>query len=133
MDCREDESMYRALRVVAVLHAISLFLQPVLAGLFLSGDDAMIDVHADNGLIVTILCLVQTVFALVLWRKKVVVRSIFTTSLALFLLEGIQLSVGFQHVMWLHIPLGTMLLAGTAVLMTRIMAPQGIVLKGASE
>jgi hypothetical protein len=117
--------MLLALRVVAVLQAISMFLQPVLAGMFLSGQDGMIDVHAANGMIVAVFCLVQTVIAFMLRRGRRIERRIFPTSSALFLLEVLQITVGFQHSLWIHIPLGTMVMAATAVLMTRIMAPQG--------
>ena len=124
--------MLTALRVVAVLHALSMALQPILAGMFLSGQDGMIDVHAMNGMIVAVVCLVQTIFALVLWRRGKVARAIFATSLALFVLEGLQIAFGYQHTLWIHIPLGTMLMGGTAVLMTRIMAPQGTAARAAA-
>jgi hypothetical protein len=116
--------MFPALRVIAVLHALSLVLQPILAGLFLSGRDGAIDMHATNAMLVTTLCLVQTVLAALLWRNRTVVRKIFTQSLGLLVLEVVQMTVGFGHTMWLHIPLGTMLIGGVATLMPQIMGAQ---------
>jgi hypothetical protein len=116
--------MFPALRVTAVLHALALVMQPILAGLFLSGRDDAVDMHATNAAIVTLLCLLQTVLAALLWRNRTIVRRIFTQSLAILVLEIVQMFVGFGHVMWLHIPLGTALFGGIASLMPQIMGAQ---------
>jgi hypothetical protein len=119
--------MFPALRVIAVLHALSLLMQPILAGLFLSGQDTAVDMHLTNAMVVVALCLVQTVLAALLWRNRTVVRRIFTQSLALLVLEVVEMGGGFGHTMWLHIPLGTALVAGVATLMPQIMGAQSVV------
>ncbi len=113
--------MLPALRVSAVLHALSLILQPILAGFFLSGHDNLIDVHSMNGMLLVVLSLLQTVLAVVLWRRNVVRRQIFTQALVILVLEVVQLTVGFGHMLWIHIPLGTLLMVGTAMLMDQIL------------
>lgn len=118
--------MFPALRVIAVLHALSLILQPILAGFFLSGHDNLIDLHATNGMTLVGLCLVQTVLSVVLWRKKVIRRQIFTQSLVILVLEVVQLTVGFSHTMWIHIPLGTLLMVGTAMVVNQIMGKTSV-------
>jgi hypothetical protein len=114
--------MFPALRVVAVLHALSLLLQSILAGLFLSGQDTAIDSHATNAMVVATLCLVQTALAAVMWRMKTIGPRIFAQSLVMLVLETIQIVAGFAHLLWLHIPLGAMLLAGVVTLMQQIMS-----------
>ena len=115
--------MLPALRVVAVLHALSFLLQPILAGLFLSGQDSAIDSHATNATIVVTLCLVMTLLAFPAWRRGLVPRAAFTTSVALFVVEILQMGAGYGHVMWIHIPLGVIMMGGVAQLMPLIMRP----------
>lgn len=115
--------MLPTLRVVAVLHALSFLLQPIMAGLFLSGQDSAIDMHATNASIVVLLCLVMTVLAFLLWRRGRIPRAAFTTSLALLVVEIIQTMVGYSHIMWLHIPLGVLMMGGVAQLMPLVMRP----------
>ena len=118
--------MLRSLRIVAVLHAISLLAQPILAGMYMSGQDTMIDMHANNSTLLLVLGLALSVLAFLAWRKRLVTRQIFTQAAAIWILEVVQMGFGYSHTLWIHIPLGTMLLAGTAVLMTRLMGPQPV-------
>jgi hypothetical protein len=115
--------MLPALRVVAVLHALSFLLQPIMAGLFLSGQDSAIDLHATNASVVVLLCLVMAILAFPAWRRGLVPRAAFTTAAALLVVEGIQMGAGFVHVMWLHIPLGVLMMGGVAQIMPLIMRP----------
>jgi hypothetical protein len=115
--------MLPALRVVAVLHVLSFLLQPILAGLFLSGQDTAIDMHATNATIVVALCLVMTILAFLVWRRHLVPRAAFTTSAALLVVEILQMGAGYAHVMWIHIPLGVLMMGGVAQLMPLIMRP----------
>lgn len=112
--------MLRALRMVAVLHALCLLAQPILAGLFLSGHDSLIDAHANNASVVVGLALVQAVLCAQALRKKLIPPLILAEALGLLLCEGVQMAMGYQHSLWLHIPLGTVLLAATAVLLAQL-------------
>lgn len=116
--------MLPALRVVAVLHALSFLLQPVMAGFFLSGQDTAIDTHTTNAMILATLCLVMTVLALPVWRRGQVPRGVFTNALGLLVAETVQIIAGFGHLMWLHIPLGVIMMGGIATLMPLVMRPQ---------
>lgn len=115
--------MLPALRVVAVLHALSFLLQPIMAGLFLSGRDTAVDMHATNATILVALCLVMTILAFPAWRRGLVPRPVFTVSLALFVVEILQMGAGYGHVMWIHIPLGVLMMGGVAQLMPLVMRP----------
>jgi hypothetical protein len=107
--------MLPTLRVVAVLHALSFLLQPIMAGFFLSGQDQAIDTHATNAMILAALCLLLTVL---------VPRAVFTTALGLLVAETVQIMIGFSHILWLHIPLGVIMMGGLATLMPLVMRPQ---------
>jgi hypothetical protein len=113
--------MLPALRVVAVLHALSLVLQPVLAGMFLSGQDSAIDSHATNASVLLVLGLVLSVLAFLAWRRDLVPRPVFTVAASLWVAEGLQMMAGYEHMMWLHIPLGVLMFGALAQLMPPIM------------
>ena len=115
--------MLPALRVVAVLHALSFLVQPILAGFFLSGRDSAVDSHATNATVLVALCLVMTVLAVLVRRRGLVPRAVPTISLALLLVEIAQMGAGYGHVMWIHIPLGVLMMGGVAQLMPRVMRP----------
>ncbi|NUP48466.1 MAG: hypothetical protein HOW97_14330 [Catenulispora sp.] len=116
--------MLPALRVVAVLHALSFFLQPILAGMFLSGQDQAVDSHATNAMILILLCLVMTVLAFPVWRRGQLPRAAFTNAAGLLVAEAVQMMAGFAHLMWLHIPLGVIMMGGIASFMPLVMRPQ---------
>ncbi|MFL6116224.1 MAG: hypothetical protein ACJ786_33450 [Catenulispora sp.] len=112
------------MRVVAVLHALSFVLQPVLAGLFLSGQDGAIDLHATNAGILILLCLIMTILAVPAWRSGLVPRPVFTTSVSLLVVEIVEMIAGSSHILWLHIPLGVIMMGAFATLMPLVMRPQ---------
>ena len=116
--------MLPALRVVAVLHALSFLLQPIMAGVFLSGQDQAIDLHATNAMILVALCLALTALAFPAWRRGLVPRAVFTTAAALLVTETAQIMIGFSHILWLHVPLGVIMMGGLATLMPLVMRPQ---------
>jgi heme A synthase len=94
-----------------------------MAGFFLSGQDSAIDMHATNATIVVVLCLVMTVLAFSAWRRKLLPRAAFTISLALLVVEIVQTGAGYGHVMWIHVPLGVLMMGGVAQLMPLVMRP----------
>jgi hypothetical protein len=65
----------------------------------------------------------MTVLAAVGWRRRLVPRAAFAISLALLVVEIVQMGAGYGHVMWIHIPLGVLMMGGVAQLMPLIMRP----------
>jgi hypothetical protein len=113
--------MLPALRVAAVVNALALFLQPVLAGMFLSGQDSAIDLHATTATVVVALGLVLAVLGFLAWRRRLVGRAVFTVSVALLVVEVLQTAIGYAHLMWLHVPLGVLLFGGMVQLMPQVL------------
>jgi hypothetical protein len=70
-----------------------------------------------------VLCLAMTVLAVLAWRRKLIPRAAFTISLALLVVEIVQMGAGYGHVMWIHIPLGVLMMGGVAQVMPLIMRP----------
>jgi hypothetical protein len=112
--------MLPALRVAAVVNTLALIVQAVLAGMFLSGQDSAIDLHATTATAVVALGLVLTILGFLAWRRRLVERSAFTVSTALLVTEVAQTAIGYAHLMWLHVPLGVVLFGGVVQLAPRI-------------
>lgn len=104
------------LRSVLTVHLVAVVGQPVLAGLFLTGDVEAIAVH---GLVGSVLGLVTIVAAAVsvgyvtagrgrLWVLPVLV--------ALFLAEGVQIGFGYARTLQWHIPLGVAIVTAAVLL-----------------
>ncbi|MFB4317771.1 hypothetical protein [Actinomadura sp. 21ATH] len=116
--------MLIALRVTAIGHALAFALQPILAGMFLSGRDNAIGSHGDNAAIVSTIALALTVMTAVARRRRLVGPRVLPLTAAIFVLEIVQLTAGMDHRMWLHIPLGVGLFAAvTATLPLLFAAP----------
>ncbi|GAA1249164.1 hypothetical protein GCM10009665_44990 [Kitasatospora nipponensis] len=113
--------MLLALRVTAVIHALSFFAQPVLAGMFLSGQDTAMDTHRANATIVTTIALGMTVLALLARRRRLIGRQLPILLTAVLLLEYVEMAMGSSHILWVHIPLGVALFAVVTLTLPMIM------------
>lgn len=93
-------------RAVALLHAGVVSSQPVLAGLYLSGEFGALGTHESNAAVILGLSVVQLIATLVhclagrgpIWPTAL--------SLALVIGETAQWAVGYDHALHIHLPLG---------------------------
>jgi hypothetical protein len=107
----------QVLRVVAVVHTLAMLVQPVLAGRYLSGDVQAIDLHRINAGVVTVFDLIQLVCAVVFtWAGRGRLWPVYA-SLATAIAVEVQVGVGFERVLAVHIPLGVSIIA-TQLLVT---------------
>jgi hypothetical protein len=107
----------QVLRVVAIMHTLAMLVQPVLAGRYLSGDVQAIDLHRINAGVVTAFDAVQLICAIVFtWAGRGRSWPIYA-SLATALAVEVQVGVGFERVLAVHIPLGVSIIV-TQVLVT---------------
>lgn len=114
--------MVKLLRVVAVLHALCFLLQPVLAGLFLSGQDQAIEVHATNAAVLLALGLLLTILAFLAgWWRRLVPRGAFVAASGLFSAELVEMATGHVHVMWVHLPVGVLMMGGVVLVLRLVM------------
>jgi hypothetical protein len=94
------------LRIVAVVHAFFVVLQPMLAGIYLSGDVDAIDVHAINADIVGGLGVLQLIAAIVfVWKGKGRSWALWG-ALGIVLAEQAQIPLGLLGLVAIHLPLG---------------------------
>ncbi|MFI8964649.1 hypothetical protein ACIGO8_21335 [Streptomyces sp. NPDC053493] len=104
-----------ALRAVVTAHVVAVFGQPVFAGVYLSGDFDGLRWHGVGADVVTSLCLVQLVVAIVVFIRLRRVWPLLVT-LALTVAETVQYFAGTAGALWLHIPLGVFTVAAVTVL-----------------
>jgi hypothetical protein len=113
-----------AFRAVATVHALAVFGQPILAGRFMNGDTAMLELHGDNAVVVGVLGIVQLIVAILCWR---IARGgswpcswPVPLCVGLALAEPLQIFFGFNRVIGLHVPLGVAIVATTVVLLISV-------------
>jgi heme A synthase len=114
--------MVRAMRVVLWLLAVAVFAQAVLAGLFLDGGDAWRGWHALNGMLVLpLLALIQTVLAVLVWRRGRGPGWLVLASVGLLATLLVQSMLGMTSQVAVHVPLGVAIfgLVGTLLVRSR--------------
>jgi hypothetical protein len=105
----------RVLQVFAVLATLLVLLQPLLAGMYLSGSYDMLSVHEANAFAVTLVGLALLVAAIVFWARR---GKGWTALAALGLLvaEEAQTGFGYERLLGPHIPLGVLIVVGQVLL-----------------
>jgi len=107
----------RALLVTVLgIHAAAAVGQPFLAGAYLSGNVDAIDVHSVSGFMLSLVCLVQLVVAVLFWRPGGGPLWPVWATAVLFLAESVQIGMGFVRALAVHVPLGVAIV-GAAVAM----------------
>ncbi|MEU3983799.1 hypothetical protein AB0F77_27585 [Streptomyces sp. NPDC026672] len=100
--------------------AVDAYAQAILAGRFLSGDVGMLLLHRDNGTNnLTTLSYVLIVMAVIAWRAKHVSGHMPVLAVVLTAMIFVQISMGFNRELGVHIPLGVAIVALTTVLAVR--------------
>jgi hypothetical protein len=102
------------LRIAAALFLIGGYLQPVFAGVYLSGDFDGLAWHLMGADTLSVISIAQVGAAAAVWIR---VRRAwpFWASLALLLGGVAQYFAGMDGALWLHLPLGVTLIAGITV------------------
>jgi hypothetical protein len=102
------------LRSVAVTHAAVACLQPVLAGAYLSGHGSAVRIHELIAQGLGLIALTQLSVATIYWRSG---GRGWPALLALAVLtaEGLQMGMGYNRQLALHVPLGVAIVMTTVV------------------
>lgn len=104
------------LRVLAVLHSLAALAQPTLAGIYLGGDVDALALHELNANVTAGLGVAQLVAAIVfVWRGRGRAWPLHT-SIVLVLAEQVQVGLGYEGILAIHIPLGVSVIAGQLLL-----------------
>lgn len=118
---RGSSPLQKIFVAVAAIHAVLIFVQPVLAGMSLDGNSTALDLHYWNGMTIMTVAVVQVVSALLWWKPGGGPTKAITLSVLLLGLEVAQFLLGDAGNLAIHLPLGIITLFGTAgvVMMAR--------------
>lgn len=110
------------LRVTATVHLVLVLAQPVLAGLFLTGNVDAINVHAGVAgvLGITALALVAASIAYVVRRGRLWVLPV---TVVQFLVIGLQMALGFTRALGGHVPLGVAIASASVLVAVWVWTP----------
>src|SRR2546423_11863025 len=111
------------LRAVVTLHLADVFAQPILAGRFMSGDYDMLAVHRTNAISAAVVGFTQLAIALLYWRPARGPSWPALLCLGLSGAEAVQIYLGFNRILGLHVPLGVAIIGTSAVLTTTVWRP----------
>ncbi|WP_067838425.1 hypothetical protein [Nocardia lijiangensis] len=103
-------------RAVTAAQAALVLSQAFLAGEFLSGHFEALAAHGRNGGFVALAMAVQTLAAILLWRRGSGPSWPVRTSVVQTIVAGALIPLGEQRVLAVHVPLAVGLAIGTALL-----------------
>jgi hypothetical protein len=104
-------------RILTTVLSVDAYLQAVLAGRFLSGDFGMLYAHRINGVDgVAILSFVLIVVSVVAWRTELMPGRVVAYATALSGAVVLQILMGFDRVLGVHIPLGVAIIALSTIM-----------------
>jgi hypothetical protein len=112
-----------ALRVVITVNLLAVLAQPVLAGLFLTGDVDAIGVH---GVVGSLLAAVELVVIVTASAYVLVGRGrlwVLPVAVLLFLAVGFQIGAGYARQLELHVPLGVTIVVASVLLAGWVWTP----------
>jgi|SRR5689334_17221615 len=106
-------SWLRVLRVVAVVHAVAVCVQPIAIGIYLNGSTTGLKIHEPVGTGLAFVALGQLIVAIVYWRRG---GRLLAPGIALLImsLEIAQIVMGYTKQLTVHVPLGVALI-GSAI------------------
>lgn len=110
------------LRITATLHLVLVLAQPVLAGLFLTGDVDAIEVHAAvaDALAFVELPFIAIAVAYAIARGRLWVVP---ATVTLLVAVGLQMAVGYSRALQIHIPLGVVIVTVSVLLAIWVWTP----------
>jgi len=107
------------LRGVISVHALDAFAQAVLAGGFLNGNYDLLGLHRVNAIAgVVVLGYLQLAITVLYWRPFGGVGWPMLASAAISAAESLQIVLGFDRSIAIHVPLGVAIIVAVAMLAT---------------
>ncbi|MDF5755588.1 hypothetical protein [Spongiactinospora sp. TRM90649] len=105
-----------SLRVLVTTHLAGVLAQAALAGMFVTGDVGMLAAHRDNAVVTHVLTFSMTVAAVLVWRPARGPAWPAWTGGGLIVAENVQIVLGQERILGLHMPLGMLIFGVSAVL-----------------
>jgi hypothetical protein len=120
------------LRILVTAYLVAVLAQPVLAGLFLTGDVDAIAVHGAVGsaLAASGMVLVGATLVYVVRRGRLWVLP---ATVVLFFAVGLQIGMGYARTLQIHIPLGVAIVTASILLAIWVWSPSAARPRGAAR
>ncbi len=112
------------LRTLVLLLAVLVFLQPVLAGMFVTGSVGMLELHSANHVLILFVLLLQIAAAILVWRPGRGPAWPIWASVAYLLLVEVQAGFGFARQLIPHFPMGVLLFGAAIVMVIGVWSPR---------
>ncbi|RJL36199.1 hypothetical protein D5H75_01790 [Bailinhaonella thermotolerans] len=112
-----------SLRGLVLAVTLLVLAQPVLAGLFVTGDVGMLGLHGAIASFLAALVFFQVVAAILVWRPGRGPAWPIGASVAGFVLVEAQSAAGYARAVALHIPLGVLLFGLSVALLIAVWSP----------
>jgi hypothetical protein len=112
---RSPRASLWALRTLLTLFLLAVLAQPVLAGMFLTGDVDAIAVHGLNGSLLALGAMAVGVAALGYALAGRGTMWVLPVSVLLFLAVGFQIGAGYARQLELHVPLGVVIVVASVL------------------
>lgn len=102
---------------VASLHGVLLIVQPILAGMILSGSEIdALDLHAWNARVIFIAAVALLAITIQGWRRGIYRWVCPLTAGLLIVAEGLQFHFGYTANLLFHVPLGVVIAVASCIL-----------------
>ena len=98
--------------VIAIVHAILVVAQPILAGLSLEGNSGALDLHYTNGMLIMGVAFLQVIAAVLWWKPGGGPSKAMSVSAVLLVAEVAQFFIGDSGNFAIHLPLGILVFFG---------------------
>lgn len=113
-----------SLRGLVTVVMLLVLVQPVLAGLFVTGDVGMLDLHSITASFLVVVVFLQIVAAILVWRPGRGPAWPIAASIAAFVLVELQSGLGYARVVAMHIPLGVLLFGLSVAFLIAVWSPR---------
>lgn len=112
------------LRIITTLAAVLVLVQPVLAGLFVTGDVGKLEMHSMTASVLVAVIFLQLVAAILVWRPGRGPAWPIGACTALFVAAELQSGMGYARLLAVHIPLGVLLFGLSVALLIAVWSPR---------
>lgn len=110
---RKAVNLYqRIFGAVALIHALLVVAQPVLAGMSLDGRSVALELHYGNAMVIMSAAFIQTLLGLLWWKPGRGPGSAAGMSAFLLVAEVVQFLIGDAGLLAVHLPLGIIVVCG---------------------
>jgi hypothetical protein len=105
-------NFFNLLRVVLIVHLLSVIAQAAFAGMFLSGSDTAVSLHEITARVLVVICLLQIAITALLKVRGRCPAWVLPYAITILLAEIFETYTGQRRILVLHVPLAILIFGG---------------------